>query len=157
MDVWEILIFLFQLSTMLANLFCMFSMLSYVREGLRMRRWESTTAVIDEVNYTFIRSASMIRKTLTARYNYEFGGVRYEGTRVTGMMFCPQNRKLLDHLNQHLHSGERVAVWVEPSAPHNSVLDRRISWIDILVIALHFLATVYVSFSLLQFSFQNIW
>lgn len=93
----------------------------------RARGWTPVRCTIDESGVAEHRdSQGASRYSARVRYRYELGGAEHVGTRISFLTTRSGRRARAQAEVEHLRPGDTVPCFVDPSAPHAAVLDRRL-------------------------------
>jgi hypothetical protein len=111
------------------GLFGMTSLVSHVWGGIRAGSWQPATAIVTEAS---LERSGKRGTRAKARYTYEIGGKRYEGTRV-GLVEGADNigdwqQAQFAQLVGARQSGQPIQIWVDPHRPERAIVNRDIRW-----------------------------
>lgn len=127
----RILVTLFALPFAGVGAWMLWSIGSTFNDAWQMRAWQPVPAELLDAGYE-TRSGDSTTYEAYARYRYTYAGGAYSGERAAlaggGDNIGDFQRDLGRRLADTLAAGEPVTVWVDPAAPANSIVDRRIRW-----------------------------
>jgi hypothetical protein len=94
----------------------------------RMQFWQEVPAQVVSAELVSHRGSESTTYSVAAHYRYEVADVRYDGHRPAINTSADNVGSFYPHLAHRLSSAQRsgtpVAVWVNPSRPHEAVADR---------------------------------
>lgn len=107
------------------------SLFGQVNGWWHARSWQPVAAIVTEATLEESYGDTTTYRT-AARYRYSFGGEYYEGTRV-GFNRGSDNvgdwqRNHYEQLHTAKRTGQSISVWVDPTNPSHSVVDRDLRW-----------------------------
>jgi Protein of unknown function (DUF3592) len=115
------------------GLFGVTSLVNHVWGGIRASTWQPVTAIVTEASLERSGDGSDAGSNrVQARYNYEIGGKRYDGTRV-GLVDGGDNigdwqQAQFARLAGARQSGQPIQIWVDPNSPERAIVNRDIRW-----------------------------
>lgn len=150
------------------------SLVSPLAEGWRMRNWEKTPAILDEIGLRAangavipvlggpgvdpaLKEAAMPSGVvkLRVRYHYYVGEQSYEGQRY-GLHLGLDDGDAQRHAAAYLYKKQEIPVWVNPENPAEAVMDRQLHW-GVMLIAIPGLAVALVGALILGIALHTTW
>ena len=111
---------------------------------------------LEHTNYK--SGAPSPRKSLRAQYQYEWRGVRYQGSQVSlqarpdTFSESPWNDVWFEKLERARKTGETVPAWIHPSDAHDAVLDKDPRyeglWVAVLILSFGIVPLLFVGLAL---------
>jgi hypothetical protein len=128
----KIVLLIFALPFFLVGVWMFFSISTHVMDAWQMRNWVPVQATLSNAGYETVPGDDSTSYEAFAQYSYRFGGREYTNNRVAIAGGADNIGDYQVDLGRRLGGawsrGESIAIYVNPDAPHESIVDRELRW-----------------------------
>ncbi|MBT8103420.1 MAG: DUF3592 domain-containing protein [Gammaproteobacteria bacterium] len=128
----KIVVTLFALPFFAVGVWMLWSISNTLFDAWRMQDWAAVEASLIRGGYESNSGSDSDTYEAYAEYSYSYGGERYVGDRVSlsrgGDNIGGYQQETGRRLQSKAASGSKILVYVDPGAPHDSIIDRRVRW-----------------------------
>lgn len=128
----KIAVTLFALPFFAVGVWMLWSVSSSFYDAWRMQDWVQVEAQLIRGGYTSNSGSESDTHEAYAEYAYTLGGERYVGDRVSlsdgGDNIGDYQIDMGHRLQRIIANGKTIAIYVDPDAPHDSIIDRDLRW-----------------------------
>ena len=128
----KIVMTLFALPFFAVGLWMLWSISNAFHDAWQMRDWVEVEANLVRGGYTTNSGSDSDTHEAYAEYVYSFAGERHVGSRVSlsdgGDNIGDYQQRMGRRLQVAAANGDAITVYVDPDAPHDSIIDRDLRW-----------------------------
>jgi hypothetical protein len=128
----RIVVTLFALPFFAVGVWMLWSISSSLYDAWQMQDWVQVEAKLVRGGYETNSGDDSDTYEAFAEYSYTYGGERYKGGRVSlssgGDNIGDYQQEMGRRLQSQAASGSTIIVYVDPDAPHESIIDRNVRW-----------------------------
>lgn len=128
----KIVVTLFALPFFAVGVWMLWSISSSLHDAWQMQDWVQVEARVVRGGYETNSGSDSDTYQAYAEYSYTYGGQRFVGDRVSlsdgGDNIGDYQQEMGRRLQSQAASGSTIIVYVDPDAPHDSIIDRDVRW-----------------------------